>query len=216
MADASPDDYFLEIESHFALRRGTPFLFSAKDWALMKSWRDEDIPIGLVVEAIDRCFDHRAASGRKGTISSLSYCRHAVRDLWDERKSLKVGAEGTVPERDPGPLLEALARDLEAAAENAASAAREALVNATAEVRAIRSVEPVPAIEQRLLSVEDRLLAALEAGMPSADLEQLRAEVERALGPHKLDESVAARTRQANLRRLMRRRFGLRRLSLFG
>ena len=29
-AMAVPDDYFLEIESHFAMRRGTPFILSAR------------------------------------------------------------------------------------------------------------------------------------------------------------------------------------------
>ena len=28
-------EYFTDIEAHFAQRRGTPFVLSAKDWALM-------------------------------------------------------------------------------------------------------------------------------------------------------------------------------------
>lgn len=218
MTDLSPDDeYFLEIESHFALRRGTAFVFSAKDWALMKSWRGEGVPIAVVLEAIDRCFDHRTASGRKAPISSLSYCRHAVVDLWEERKDLKVGEGGTVPETDPAPLLERLANELDAAMEHASSETLRAVLAAAAgEVRAIRPLEAVPVIEERLLSVENRLLSSMEAAMSPQDLASLRAEVETALGGHKLEESVAARTRQANLRRLVRRRFGLPRLSLFG
>ena len=31
--------YFEDIEAHFAARRGTPFILSAKDWVLMKSDR---------------------------------------------------------------------------------------------------------------------------------------------------------------------------------
>ncbi len=76
--NSSPDDYFAEIESHFAYRRGTPFLFSGKDWALLKSWHEENIPLAVVLEAIDACFDSREKSERKGVVSSLSYCRHAV------------------------------------------------------------------------------------------------------------------------------------------
>lgn len=218
MTDLSPDDeYFLEIESHFALRRGTAFVFSAKDWALMKSWRGEGVPIAIVLEAIDRCFDHRAASGRKAPISSLSYCRHAVVDLWEERKDLKVGEGGAVPERDPAPLLEQLASELDAATRRAPSETlRAVLAGAAGQVRAIRPIEAVPVIEERLLAVEDRLLASIEAAMPPEDLASLGAEVEAALGGHKLEEAVAARTRQANLRRLVRKRFGLPRLSLFG
>ena len=39
-------DYYNEIESHFALRGGTPFILSAKDCALMKKWHGEGVPLG--------------------------------------------------------------------------------------------------------------------------------------------------------------------------
>src|SRR5436853_5501972 len=90
------DDYFLEIESHFAMRRGTPFILSAKDWALMKTWAEGGIPLPVVIEAIDTVFEK--AAERKKIVNSLSYCRHAVKELWSERKELQVGASGTVPE----------------------------------------------------------------------------------------------------------------------
>src|SRR6185436_7296332 len=99
-------DYFLEIEAHFASRRGTPFILNAKDWALMQAWAAEGIPLPIVIEAIDSVFEK--SEGKK-TINSLHYLRHAVRDLWKERQSLQVGAHEDSPEADPTPLLEALA-----------------------------------------------------------------------------------------------------------
>jgi hypothetical protein len=50
-------EYFTEIESHFAFRRGTPFVLNAKDWSLMKGWAEEGIPLAVVIEAIDAVFD---------------------------------------------------------------------------------------------------------------------------------------------------------------
>src|SRR5439155_1109448 len=44
--------YFEEIEAHFAARRGTPFILSAKDWALMKSWHDEGVPLPVLLDAV--------------------------------------------------------------------------------------------------------------------------------------------------------------------
>ena len=80
------DDYFLEIEAHFAQRRGTPFILSAKDWALMRKWADESIPLPVVIEAIDGVFEKNETSGRRKIISSLSYCRHAVKEWrWERR-----------------------------------------------------------------------------------------------------------------------------------
>ena len=68
-------DYFLEIESHFAAKRATPFILNAKDWALMKKWFDDGIPLTVVIEAIDSVFEKNETSGQRKMISSLSYCR---------------------------------------------------------------------------------------------------------------------------------------------
>ncbi|HEX7808210.1 MAG TPA: hypothetical protein VF608_05790, partial [Thermoanaerobaculia bacterium] len=99
-------EYFQEIESHFARRRGTPFILSAKDWALMKSWSEAGVPLPVVIEAIDSVFDKREAQGKK--VNSLSYCKHAIKEMWNERKELAIGAGGS-PEESPAVLLEALA-----------------------------------------------------------------------------------------------------------
>ena len=141
------DDYFLEIEAHFAFRRQTPFILSAKDWVLMQRWRAEGIPLPIVIEAIDTVFEKNETSGRRKVISSLSYCRHAVKELWEERKDLYVGAGETTPET-------AIAETLEA----------------------------------------------------------LRLEVDVS----KLDPKIRARTEEANLRRRIREKFNLPRLTLFG
>src|SRR6266446_212403 len=107
------DDYFLEIEGHFAHRRGTPFILSAKDWALMRKWRDEEIPLPVVIEAIDGVFEKNETSGRRKVISSLSYCRHAVKELWDARRDLYVGGSEVTPEASPETRLGELANRLD-------------------------------------------------------------------------------------------------------
>ncbi|HKO55355.1 MAG TPA: hypothetical protein VJ276_05715, partial [Thermoanaerobaculia bacterium] len=109
-----PEDYFTEIESHFARRRNTPFILNAKDWALMKQWALDGVPLAVVIEAIDSVFEKNETSGRKRIISSLSYCKHAVKELWNERRELYAGAEGGVPEAAVAELVEALAADVAA------------------------------------------------------------------------------------------------------
>ncbi|HEX6179519.1 MAG TPA: hypothetical protein VF057_14240, partial [Thermoanaerobaculia bacterium] len=135
MTSAVPsDDYFLEIEGHFAARRGTPFILSAKDWVLMKKWRDDGIPLPVVIEAIDAVFEKNEASGRRKVINSLSYCRHAVKELWSDRKELFVGGEEGTPEEQPAPRLERLAEAVESA-----SGRQDVLRRAAAEIRALVS-----------------------------------------------------------------------------
>lgn len=213
-----PDsDYFLEIESHFALRRGTPFLLSSKDWALMKEWREGAIPLSVVLEAIDRCFDKREQSGRKGTISSLTYCRHAVREIWNERKELHAGGASTIPENDPASELARLVSELAIAAERQTGAIGALLRKASGEVTEVSAAASVPSIEQLLLEIEDRLIEGVIPAMPDELRRSLEEEISALLSAYQgIDPESLTRTRQANLRRLVRARLGIPRLSLFG
>ena len=158
------DDYFLEIEAHFAFRRATPFILSGKDWALMQRWRDEGIPLPIVIEAIDSVFEKNETSGRRKVISSLSYCRHAVKELWDARRDLYVGGSDTTPEASPETRLEELANRLE---EPFAS-----------RVRDLARERSVPRIEERLMEIERELIDSLIA---SQDVDALRREIGNSL-----------------------------------
>ena len=183
-------DYFTEIEAHFARRRATPFVVNPKDWALMKKWHEDGIPLPVVIEAIDSVFDKQEAKGKK--VNSLGYCKHAVKELWDERRELAIGAEGAVPEEDPTPRLEELAAALPAAYAD--------------RVRALRG--SVPQIEEQLMALEAELLDELLMQAP-----ELRTEAEALVAG--ADKKTRARSLEAHLRRLARERFGVPRLSLF-
>ncbi len=183
----------------------------------MKSWKEEGIPLPLVLEAIDSCFRRKEETPRRRTISSLSYCRHAVREMWDERKDLLVGSSESVPERGAGGILEDLAKGLEDAGGAAETPELARLLRAGAvAVRALPPTEAVPHLEERLIEIERSLLDALMSALPEAAAKELAADVAKSLAGHKLDPAVAERTRAANLMRLMRRRLGIPRLSLFG
>ena len=199
---AGDDDYFLEIEAHFARRRNTPFILSSKDWALMKKWKEDGVPLPIVIEAIDSVFEKNEASGRRKVINSLSYCRHAIKELWNERKELQVGAEGATPEIAPEEILNRLA-DALASWPSAADA-----------VRALVRERSVPKIEERLIEIEHDLIDSILQSAPDAD--SIRREVIASLGDtSKLDEKTRRRTEEANLRRVVRARFGVPRLTLF-
>ena len=209
-AAGTSSDYFLEIESHFAMRRATPFILSAKDWALMKKWREEEIPLAVVLEAIDQVFEKNAGSGRRKVINSLSYCRHAVKELWDERKELYAGSADGSPEENPAPMLEALATHIELS-----DVPQRVRASGAAEVRALAAEKTVPRIEERLIEIERAMIDGILDELTDVAL-AVRDEVARAVGDSsKLDEKTRARTEEANLRRIVRERFGLPRLTLF-
>jgi hypothetical protein len=205
-ADAPPETYFQEIEAHFALHRGTPFILNAKDWALMKKWYEDGVPLPIVIEAIDTVFEKNEASGRRKTISSLSYCRHSIKELWQDRQNLYVGGGEVSPEAGAEALLDALASQLETSEVAAPFAPR---------VRALAAEKSVPKIEERLIDLERELVDAFIAADP-ASIDAIRADIATALGDtSKLDAKTRARTEEANLRRLIREKFGLPRLTLF-
>ena len=179
-------DYFTEIEGHFAMRRGTPFVLSAKDWALMKEWHDGGIPLPVVIEAIDAVFDKQDEKQRK--INGLRYVRHAVKELWSSRKELQIGASESAPEENPEPLLEALAGAVPA--------------EFAPRIRELIREKSVPRIEEKLIELEEELLSALAT-------DELREEARR------MSAGAGERTEAATLKRLVRERFELPRLTLF-
>lgn len=213
---AERDDYCLEVESHFAARRGTPFIFSAKDWILLQQWRDSGIPLPIVLEAIDQCFDKREKAGRKRTISSLHYCRHAVKELWEERQELLVGAGGEVPEMDPASRIREIADEIETSASTLDELLKRELQGTAERLRALPAGRSVPQLEDDLLQLEQELMERLIAALPVEQREELERVVDADLkGYRSADEKVLQKTRRANLLRLLRRRLSLPRLSLF-
>jgi len=195
-------DYFTEIEALFARRRGTPFIVNAKDWALMKKWHSEGVPLAIVLEAIDSVFDKFDAKQRK--VNGLSFCRHAVKELWDDRRALQVGAQEAGPEENPAPILEALAGVL--------AASPRAIVAAFGpRVRALAAERTIPRIEEKLITLEEELIESILAAAPDAEAMREEARTLSASAGAK----TRARTEMATLRRIVRERYEFPRLSLF-
>lgn len=179
-------DYFTDIEHHFISRRGTPFVLNAKDVHLIDQWHQEGIPLPIVIEAMDVVFDRFNAEDRR--VNGLSFCKDAVKKLWKERRDLQIGAADAAPEENPAPLLDALAE-----AVPAAFAPR---------IRELAKEKSVPRIEEKLIELEEELLTSLAT-------EELRDEAK------KMSAGAGERTEQATLRRLVREKFELPRLTLF-
>ena len=201
-------DYYLEIESHFAARRGTPFILNAKDWALMKKWFEDGIPLSVVIEAIDSVFEKNEASGRRKVISSLSYCRHAVKETWQDRQDLYAGSGESGPEENVSGLLEALAGDVERS-----ETPREIADGIAGEVRSLVREKSVPKIEEKLIDIERNLMDRILASVPASERDAIVKPITAIVAD--LDDKTRQRTYEANLRRAVRERFVLPRLTLF-
>ena len=178
----------------------------------MKKWHTEGIPLAIVLEAMETCFVKRNEAGRKRSISSLSYCKHAVDDLWTERRDLYVGKSDAVPEADPRAQSEMLIEELELAAAASPSEVAQLLRGAGTRVRE-GSRGSVPQIEEALMKIEAELFEQLAAVISDEDRRAIEATL--AAQTEGMEGAAADRARSANRKRLLRNRFRIPRLSLF-
>src|SRR5215471_7521263 len=78
-------NYFTEIENFYQSRRESFTLISSLDWVLIENWKEQGIPLELVLKGIERAF-----SRAKRKINSLAYCIKAVEEVLEEQKDTRV------------------------------------------------------------------------------------------------------------------------------
>jgi hypothetical protein len=94
-------NYFTEVEEEFVRRRGKPLFISPMDWALIESWKSADIPLHLVIRAINQAFDAYDAQPRKyRKVNSIFYCEQTVESLFAEYRLSQVGAQTVALQAD--------------------------------------------------------------------------------------------------------------------
>jgi hypothetical protein len=81
--------YYEAAEAAFIRRRGTPFLLSPADYALLKQWHALGVPLEAIEAGIDEAFTRREERSAIGRVNSLSYCRDAVLEAWERAARTK-------------------------------------------------------------------------------------------------------------------------------
>jgi hypothetical protein len=210
--------YYQAAEAAFIRRRGTPFLLSPRDFALLRQWRVLAVPIEAVEQGIDQAFSRREERAARGRVNSLSYCADAVLEAWELRAEMSVGRGGARPGAEPdvaGAIagfqtrLADLARrrpDLAAPIEAAARSLE----------RLGKSGKNAGDIETSLARLDRRLAQALADALPAAEGENLSRAVEGSLKRVSavMDAGAAERTARALMRRALREHLKLPRLTL--
>jgi len=210
--------YYQAAEAAFIRRRGTPFLLSPRDFALLQQWRALAVPIEAVEQGIDQAFSRREERAARGRVNSLSYCADAVLEAWERRAELSVGRGGARPGAEPDVAaaiagfqarLADLARrrpDLAAPIEAAARSLE----------RLGKSGRSAGDAEISLARLDKRLAQALADALPAAESESLSRAVEGSLKRVSalMDSGAAERTARALMRRALREHLGLPRLTL--
>jgi hypothetical protein len=231
--DAPPDPYFEAIEAAFNRRRKAPHLLSPRDWSLVGAWQRDGVPLRLVLQGIDNCFDafERSGAGPR-RINSLSYCRQEVLTLYElycRLHAVEAGRPQASPAESVPPLqrhLTRLQRRLKDAMTASSVAGRDPLVPVLAEARGavaflrrgLKNAGADPAeVESRLAQLDAELLERARALLPEEERQAID-EGAAALVAGEGDRMTAAAlaaTRSASVARRIRAWGALPRLSLF-
>jgi hypothetical protein len=222
MSETEEDRAFYAAgEAAFVARRGTPFLLSPKDFALLKEWRALGIPIEAVESGIDEAFTRREERGATGRINSLSYCRDAVLSAWERRSETAVGrgiGRAETEATDVGERLARLARALDAVA-RVHPDLTERLDSAGRSLDRLAAAGKTPGeVETSLARLDRRLAKDLYEALSGERRSRLESRVEKLLAKArvKMDRETEEKTRRALSRRTLREELALPRLTLLG
>ena len=230
-------NYFTEIEDTFVRRRGKHLFLSPMDWALMETWKQQGIPLHIVLRGIERSFDSFESRPRKRTVKSLLYCQEEVEAQYAEWLDARVGVSSATvsSDLDKTPFsVEAINEHLESsrnALVQLAEARREkqeddlseAMMRAAALLGEIEQDLATGApldtrkLEDSLTGLERLLNDSMLAVATGAELETQQAAVKDQLKPYRnqMETAVYNQTFNNLLLKRLREQFAVPRLSLF-
>ncbi len=235
-------NYYTEIEDAFVRRRGKHLFLSPMDWALMETWKEQGIPLYIVLRGVEKSFDSFEAKPRKRSVKSLLYCQEEVEAQYAEWMESRVGAsasngEAQAADNEAAKLpFSAAAIDEhlkrgQLALTGAANARRqngeddlsEALSRAAALLEEIRidfsdSASPeARKLEDSLTGLERMLDDAVLSVVANDQLDSYKKEVKDQLKPYRsqMEKPVYDQTFNNLLLKRLREQFAVPRLSLF-
>jgi hypothetical protein len=237
-------NYYTEIEDAFVRRRGKHLFLSPMDWALMETWKEQGIPLHIVLRGVERSFDSWEAKPRKRSVKSLLYCQEEVEAQFAEWLEARVGSAASSSEETRevendaakmpfsfAAVREHLKRCRSSLAEAADTRRRQASEDDLSEglARAAALLEEIEndfvssstfdarKLEDSLTGLERILNHSIFSVASSSDLEAIKAEVKAQLSPYRsqMESAVYDQTLNNLLLKRLREYFAIPRLSLF-
>lgn len=204
----------------------------------METWKQQGIPLHIVLRGIERSFDSFEARPRKRTVKSLLYCQEEVEAQYAEWNEARVGSsssQNTTADLDKTPFsLDAISEHLqrshdslvqlaEARRQNQEDDLSEAMTRAAALLSEIEQDlaggAPLDTrlLEDSLTGLERLLNDSMLAVASATELETQRAVVKEQLKPYRnhMETAVYNQTFNNLLLKRLREQFAVPRLSLF-
>ena len=200
----------------------------------MESWKQREIPLHLVLRAIERSFDSYEARPRKRSVKTLLYCQEEVEAQFAEWVESRVGANEVEETEEPSSHFSASAisqhlsqkKDALCSLTNANGGGdpqfSETLTRAIDRLTELEqdlaggSVLNARRLEDSLTSIERMLNDALLSN-PRADVETVTAELKAELKSYRsqMDKPAYEQMLDNLLMKRLREKMGIPRLSLF-
>lgn len=203
----------------------------------METWKQQGIPLHIVLRGVEKSFDSYEAKPRKRTVKTLLYCQEEVEAQFAEWVESHVGSAGDAPESETesdktpfsfAAITEHLNRSRNALAEVAKSRTQEddlseALTRAVALLVDIESdfasstTLDTRKLEDSLTGLERMLNDSMFSVATTTTLEELKNGIKEQLKPYRsqMEAAVYKQTFDNLLLKRLREQFGLPRLSLF-
>ena len=230
-------NYFTEIEDAFVRRRGKHLFLSPLDWALMETWKQQDVPLHIVLRGIERSFDSYESKPRKRSVKSLLYCQEEVEAQYAEWLEARVGAneatEPTQPETGTSFSFDSVLEHLNRCRKSLSdihSRRRERVEDNLTEAvqRAIVILDEIHAdfdpatfdskrLEDSLTGLERMLHDSVMGIISEGELKEIKIELAKQLKPYRshMDASAYQQTLNNLLLKRLGEKFEIPRLSLF-
>jgi hypothetical protein len=221
-------NYFTEIEEYFIRRRGKNLLVSPLDWCLIELWKENGIPIHIVLRGIDRSFE-AALKRRKKAPTTLFYCHPAVIEAHEEYSQAMVGKadEAAASRPDGQPIdrateLQAVTDHLQTLLDDLSKRTGDLFERVRCRLRAVmEEVRLWGVVDAARLDSELSVLAAfvsrgLLESMDKADLAELTTRVRKDTAVYKkhVSKEMYDRLKTSYLERMAREKHGVPEFSL--
>ncbi len=219
-------NYFSEIEETFVRRRGKHLLLSPIDWALIETWQERGVPLHVVLRGIEKVFDSRDQNAKQTrSVKSLFYCKEEIEAQYAEWLERQVGKNGAAEienasggaqfsEESIKTHLDAVGKQLNAAAKKSKAGLREVLERVSARLAELKEIY---ADAETLENALEDLEKLIDTELLKTHDKRIESEIERSLAAYKnkMEAEVYRRTIDLMLFKRLREEAGIPRLSLF-
>ena len=163
--------YFQEVEAVFLELRGGPLTLGSKDYALIKKWYEEGVPLALVRSTLREVLEKRKKEG-KDRVSSLRYVKSPIERAWKRYQEVQAPGAAALDETllDVPQQLEALVQILPSGL-----IGREALV---ARIKGLSG--DAESVEESLAAIDGEFLAEVWEDLPASTREQVEGRLAKA------------------------------------